>query len=149
MVAQGAIPKLDLYPGRQEDTWGAPSALDPPDMPATSQSSYPQKINQLKSDQPLWHDTQRRAARMEQNWGPTSAKRKNRGRVNTIEPPELNPLLRWPNENIPLNIDAKRPSFEDLSQPQFAAGFLANVLQVKGEETKELMKIFNIAHTSG
>ena len=42
---------------------------------------------------------------------------------------EPNPLLRWPNENIPI-CDGRRPAYDDLTQAQFVSGVLATIQDV-------------------
>ena len=48
------------------------------------------------------------------------------GRYNYKEAMEPNPLLRWPNKNIPL-FEGLRPSYDNLTQAQFVCGVLVTI----------------------
>ena len=52
------------------------------------------------------------------------------GRFNVKGAAEANPLIRWPNECVPVPLNSARPRFDDITQGQFLQGFITNVIDV-------------------
>ena len=67
---------------------------------------------------------------------------------------EPNPLLRWPNENLPIEDNGAHPSYDQMSLAQFLQGFLSTVMDLnlpvyKRAMLKELKEIMAIVNTAG
>ena len=91
---------------------------------------------------------------MEAAWNEVSSKRKKTGHFNTEFPPEPNPLLRWPSENIPLGFEGLRPSYNKCTPTQFMLGFVANILDAPDDTHRmamleELWETLKTAETAG
>ena len=76
------------------------------------------------------------------------------GRLNAKGPMEANPLLRWPNENLPIIENGVRPSFDQLGVAQFVQGFTTTIMDLslpifKQAMLNELRELMNITSTAG
>ena len=70
------------------------------------------------------------------------SKRKSSGRANVKEPPQINLLMRSPNENLTItSADQRRPTFDDLTFTQFLRGFADNLLEVTDMKMRNAMLI--------
>ena len=90
---------------------------------------------------------------VEAAWSEATMKRKKTGRFNVEYPPEPNPLLRWPSENVPLGSEGLRPSYDKCTPTQFTLGFVANIIEAPDETHRmamleELWETLETAETS-
>ena len=63
------------------------------------------------------------------------------GRYNFRDIPNAQPSLRWPNEGVAPIDGSQRVKYDDLSIPQWVAGFVTNLLQVKNPVVQRHMLI--------
>ena len=61
------------------------------------------------------------------------------GCLNTKAPMEANPLLRWPNENLPISDNGARPSFGQMGLAQFVQGFTTTIMDLNLPVFKQAM----------
>ena len=59
-----------------------------------------------------------------------NAKGKITGRLNVKGVMEPKPLLRWPNENLPIDENGTHPSYDQMTLAQFVQGFMGTVLDL-------------------
>ena len=76
------------------------------------------------------------------------------GRHNIKHAAQPNPLIRWPNENLPVGEGARRPAYDELAEPQFVSGMILTILDIQLPMFRhavlyELKAIMDMASSSG
>ena len=131
VTCSGTPAHTTAHTATTEHQWGAHSVLDHTHtLPWHHTHVSPaQQMQDLHSNHHVRGLAVASIANMEQAALPATRKRVS-GRCNFKDPMEPNPLIRWPNENIPLADGGGRPSYDELSQAQFVSGVLATIQDI-------------------
>ena len=136
-----------------QDQWSVPSQPDSMSTAWASQLTPAQQMADLRSNPQVQAVTTAKMSDLEHTME-LNIKRKKSGRANIQDPAEVNPAIRWPNENFPIGENTRRLTFDELNQFQCTQGFLTNVMQVSSPLVKNAMlaeysEILQTAHTGG